>query len=290
MKIRTLYIDVYFLINFTVDLLSLYFAACFSKVPTNTKKLIFASTVGAVAAVIVVFLPEYPILKFSASTLGLFTMGFIVPRGVTIKRKVKFVFAFLIFEALMGGVVSFIWGILDKYISDIFEGAESGAVNRKMLFLSLIVLICIGVFKMLVSFFSNVESEGCAQIEISFLDNTAVVSAFVDSGNLAIDPMDMSPILLLKKDVAKSILPENIIELCNIDSLDRNIKKRIRLIPVSRGGETHVLVGVKADAVRLIDGELSEELRVTLAIDKEGGDFGGYKALMPSAALGNVVR
>ena len=90
--------------------------------------------------------------------------------------------------------------------------------------------------------------------------------------------------------MAKSILPENIIELSNIDSLERNVKKRIRLIPVSRGGETHVLVGVKADTVRLVDGDHSEELRVTLAIDKEGGDFGGYKALMPSAALDNAIR
>lgn len=287
---RTLYVDVYFLINFTVDLLSLYFAACFSKVPTNIKRLIISSVFGALIAVGVVFLPEYPILKFAVATAGLIIMGLIAPKRVSLRRKVKFIFAFIIFEALVGGVVSFLWGILDKYISKLFDDAEGGAVNRKMLFLSLIVLLSIGVFKMLVSFFSNIESEGSAKVEISFLDNTAVVSAFVDSGNLAIDPMDMSPILLIKKDVAKSILPENIIELSNIDSLERNVKKRIRLIPVSRGGETHVLVGVKADTVRLVDGDHSEELRVTLAIDKEGGDFGGYKALMPSAALDNAIR
>ena len=123
---------------------------------------------------------------------------------------------------------------------------------------------------MLVSFFSSNECEGSVELEISFLDNTAVVSAFVDSGNLAVDPMDMSPILLLKENVAKSILPENIISLCDIDSLDRNVKKRIRLIPVSRGGATHVLVGVKADGVRIINGEDREDIRVTLAIDKEG--------------------
>lgn len=288
--IRTLYVDVYFLINFTVDLLSLYFAACFSKVPTNTKRLILTSTIAALIAIGVVFLPEYPILKFVVSTIGLLLVGFIAPKGVGFRRKVKYVFSFVIFEALMGGVVSFLWGILDMYISDVFEGAEGGTVNRKMLFLSLLVLLCIGVFKMLVSFFSNVDSEGSAQVEISFLENTAVVSAFIDSGNLAIDPMDMSPVLLIKKDLAKSILPENIIELCDIDSLEKSVKKRIRLIPVSRGGETHVLVGVKADAVRLIGDGGSEELRVTLAIDKEGGDFGGYKALMPSTALGNVTK
>ncbi len=287
---KTLYIDVYFLINFTVDLLSLYFAACFSKVPTTAKRLIISSLIGAVIAVGIVFLPETAVLKITASALGLFAMGFIAPKQVSSKRKIKYIFAFVIFEALLGGAVSFLWGILDKYISGIFDGAEGGAVNRKMLFLSLIVLLSIGVFKMLVSFFSNSESEGSVDVEISFLDNTAVVSAFVDSGNLAVDPMDLSPILLLKKDVAKTILPENIIELSNIDALDRKIKKRIRLVPLSRGGETHVLVGVKADAVKLLDGKNGEQLRVTLVVDKEGGDFGGYKALMPAAALDNAFR
>ena len=142
---------------------------------------------------------------------------------------------------------------------------------------------------MLVSFFSSNESESSVELEITFLDNTAIVSAFVDSGNLAVDPMDMSPVLLIKENVAKSILPENIVDLCNVDSLDRNIKKRIRLIPVSRGGATHVLVGVKADGVRVINGENKEEIRVTLAVDKEGGSFGGFGALMPSAALDNAV-
>ncbi|MBQ7326075.1 MAG: sigma-E processing peptidase SpoIIGA [Clostridia bacterium] len=286
---KTLYIDVYFLINFTVDLLALYFASCFSKVPTSTKRLLISSAVGALIAVGVVLLPEYAILKFIIATAGLIAMGFIAPKRVSARRKLKFVFAFLIFEALLGGAVSFLWGILDKYISNFFDGAEGGAVNRKMLFLSLIVLLSIGVFKMLVSFFSNIESEGSVDVEISFLDNTAVVSAFVDSGNLAVDPMDLSPILLLKKEVAKTILPENIIELSNIDSLERKVKKRIRLVPLSRGGETHVMVGVKADAVRLVGGK-NEELRVTLVIDKEGGDFGGYKALMPAAALDNAIR
>ncbi|MBR3876013.1 MAG: sigma-E processing peptidase SpoIIGA [Clostridia bacterium] len=286
---KTLYIDVYFLINFTVDLLALYFASCFSKVPTSTKRLLISSAVGALIAVGVVLLPEYAILKFIIATAGLIAMGFIAPKRVSVRRKLKFVFAFLIFEALLGGAVSFLWGILDKYISNFFDGAEGGAVNRKMLFLSLIVLLSIGVFKMLVSFFSNIESEGSVDVEISFLDNTTVVSAFVDSGNLAVDPMDLSPILLLKKEVAKTILPENIIELSNIDSLERKVKKRIRLVPLSRGGETHVMVGVKADAVRLVGGK-NEELRVTLVIDKEGGDFGGYKALMPAAALDNAIR
>ena len=290
MKIKTLYIDVYFLINFTVDLLSLYFAARFSKIPTTIKRLIIASLFGALSAVGIVFLPENTPLKIVAAAVGLLLIGFIAPKKITLRRKIKYIFAFLIFEALVGGAVTFIWGLLDRYISDFFNGFEGGAVNRKMLFLSLIVLLSIGVFKMLVSLFTNVETEESVDLEIRFLNKTAIVSAFVDSGNLAVDPMDMTPVLLIKKEIADGILPVNIDQICDIDSLDRQIKKRIRLIPISRGGETHVLVGVKVDSVKIIKGDFAEEIAVTLAIDKEGGTFGGYKALMPSAALENAIR
>lgn len=287
---KTLYIDVYFLINFTVDILSLYFAAVFSKIPTTTKRLIISAAIGALVSVIAVLLPEIPLIKLIFSAVGLFLMGYIAPKPISFRRKIKFIFSFVIFTALVGGAVTFIWDIFDKYLSGLFTNAQGGAVNRKMLIMSVIVLLSIGVFKMLVSFFSNNQSEGSAMIEISFLNNTAVISAFVDSGNLAVDPMDMSPIILIKKDAAKTILPENIIELSNIDSLDRGIKKRIRLIPVTRGGETHVLIGVKADSVKVINGDNREEIRVTVAIDKEGGSFGGYEALMPSAALSNAIN
>lgn len=285
----TLYVDVYFLINFTVDILSLYFSAIFSKVPTTPRRLIISAALGALSAVGIVFLPEIALLKLICSGISLFLIGYIATKPVKIKRKLKFTFAFLIFEALFGGLVSFIWGVLDQGLANYFEGIEGGAVNRKMLFFSIIVLLSIGVFKMLVSFFSNIQSEGSVQIEISFLDKSATIEAFIDSGNLAVDPMDMTPIMLLKKDSASAVLPENIINLSDPDNIEKNARKRIRLIPISRGGATHVLTGVKPDSVKVLKDGKCEEINVTLAIDKEGGTFGGFGALMPAAALDDVV-
>ncbi len=283
---KTLYIDVYFFINFTVDLIALYFASRFSKAPTTSRRLILSALFGAILAVLIIFLPEYPWLKLLTSTAGLIIIGIVAPKKITLRRKIKFVISFLIFESLTGAAVSFIYGVLDKYTAEIFEGEKGGAVNRKMLFLSLVVLIIIGVFKMIVSFFSNSESEGSVDVEISFGNNKAIASAFIDSGNLAIDPMDMRPVMLVKRELAEELFPQNVIELSDIDSLDRNMKKRIRLVPITRGGETHVLVGVKADSVKVAGGE---EIAVTIALDREGGTFGGYKALMPSAALTDVL-
>ena len=285
---RTLYIDIYFLINLTVDIISLYFASRFSKIKTTTRRLILSATLGALSAVGVVFLPENVWLKLLVSGVSLIIMGLVTPLGASLRRKVKFIISFFVFESLVGGIVSLIWNLFDKYLSSAISDLEGGAVNRKMLFLSLIVLLCIGVFKMMVSFFSNIESEGHVDVEISFLDKCEVVSAFIDSGNLAKDPMDMCPVLLIKREIAKKLLPGNIIDLCDIDAMDRSMKKRIRLVPLSRGGATHVLVGVKPDHVRIRNKGRYEELPVTLAIDKEGGTYGGFMALMPSAALDNA--
>ena len=97
---KTLYIDVYFLINFVVDLLSLYFASLFSKTPTTTRRLIASSTIGAVIAVLTVFLPENFFIKIAFSFIGLFAMGYVAPKPMKAKRKVKFIFSFLIFNSL----------------------------------------------------------------------------------------------------------------------------------------------------------------------------------------------
>ncbi len=285
---RTFYIDVYFLINLTVDILALYFSAVFSKTPTTQRRLIVSGVIGALFAVMVALMPDFVPLKIFLAGISLFATAFFATKKISIKRKLKFLFAFLIFEALLGGIVSFVWGILDTYVYEYFALQSGGSINRKMLFFSLIILLSIGVFKMIVSFFSNIESDGVCCVEVQFLGKTFTTEAFIDSGNLAVDPMDVRPVMLLKRDAAEKIFPENVVNLRDPDSVSREIRKRIRLIPISRGEVTHVLTGVRVDGVYVVKKDEKEEISVTVAIDKEGGTFGGYYALMPSCALGNV--
>ena len=287
---RTFYIDVYFLINLTVDILALYFSAVFSKIPTTARRLLLSGLLGAASAIGIMLMPDIPFWKLLASALSLIIIGFFATKKVSGKRRIKFIIGFLIFEAFIGGIVSFIWGLLDTYLYDYLSAQSGGGVNRKMLVFSLIILLSIGVFKMIVSFFSNIESEGVCEIEVNFLGKSFKTEAFVDSGNLAVDPMDMRPVMLIKKELAKDILPGNVIELTNPDEISRDIRKRIRLIPISRGGVTHVLTGIKVDTVYALKNGVKEEISVTVAIDKEGGTFGGYYALLPSGVLGNVSK
>ena len=97
--------------------------------------------------------------------------------------------------------------------------------------------------------------------------------------------MDMQPILLIKEGIASKLFDERFWEYADPDTLDQKTRRRIRLIPISAYGKTRVLVGVKADSVRVTRNNCKENINVTVAIDKEGGTFGGFDALLPTTAL-----
>ena len=122
---ETLYIDVYFLINFTVDILAIYFAVSFSSVPTTRVRLILGGVMGAVFATLAIFV-ENTLIKLLLSLVFAVIIAIVSVRGASVLRRLKFFFAFLIFETLIGGAVYLVYGLLDKYIvQNIQPGAKS---------------------------------------------------------------------------------------------------------------------------------------------------------------------
>ena len=68
------------------------------------------------------------------------------------------------------------------------------------------------------------------------------------------------------------------------------LKKRVRFIPVSFGGVKKVLLGFRPDSVSVLTDGKEETIDVTLAIDAEGGKYGGTNMLVAAAAIRDAVR
>ena len=68
---KTLYIDIYFLINFTVDLISLHFAAMLSHNRAENKRLLVAALLGALISSVCVLidLPFVTLLLFVVTVI-----------------------------------------------------------------------------------------------------------------------------------------------------------------------------------------------------------------------------
>ena len=284
---KTIYVDVYFFINFTVDILALYFSALFYKLPTTVARLLLSSFIGAAYAVIGTLLIEKSALMIPVSILILILMILIMAGGVGVMRKVKYGIIFLLFEILIGGLVYYAYSMLDK-INFLKDFAESNNENKKLLVFSLIVLLSIGTLKLSVACFGNYGSVKNVKVFVEHGGKTSQLDALVDSGNLAVDPFSKTPVMLVGEAVGNKIFGEIAFDFPKSDELDLSLKKRIRIIPVSFGSEKRILYGIKPDSVYIQKKKVRENISLIIAIDKEGGRYGGYNALIPLSALEHI--
>ena len=280
---KTLYIDVYFMINFTVDILAIFIALRMIHIKINIRRLILSGLLGSCLAICELFVENKYIHIFIA-VVFITLISFICCKDSSYSRKIKFLIAFYISVFLISGVVNFVYSFMDRYLGYlILKSNES--TNRKMLVFSLIILIIIGALRLLIMMLTNSINERSARIVIELADKSLSVDALLDTGNLVKDPMNMNPVIFIKRSIAKNLLPPAVIELSHIDTLTPEFRKRIRLVPVTKNAQTHVMTGVRVDRITVYVGNKKEEISATVVIDKEDGTFGGYYALAPYVAI-----
>ena len=285
---QTLYIDVYFLINTTVNILAFYFSSLTAKIPTTMKRIAISGAIGGIYAVIGVFVHKNRFITFLLSLITLVLMCEIVANRVSLFRKMKLAVFFLVYEMMIGGAVHYAYELLDTYVYDsISDIGDGGAKSRNLLLLALIVLVVMGALRAVIGIFSSSTGAKRLDLEIVFFGKISRIDAMIDSGNMAKDPMDSSPVMLIKEENARKIFPKEIF-FDEVDKIPDCYKGRIRIVPIAIGGFSGIMRGVKADEVRIYN-KKGSIIRVTIAIDKEGGTYSGYTALMPSAALDNVI-
>ena len=275
---KTLYIDVYFLINFTVDLLSLYFGALLSKVTSSVKRLIAAAFVSAVFACFMVLSNLNGVLYAVVLVANGMLVTMLFCGKIALIRQIKLFLAFLIFETLIGGFVTFIYGTLDRYFQPLFNEGSVGAENKSLIILALLIVIVYGILRLLLLAFTGSASEKNAKIRISVLGAETTVDALVDSGNLLCDPIDSSAVVIVKRCAVIHIIGSKRI------TDDERLTTRVRIIPAKTLVGEKILMGIKTDYLALEDKDVKFENTV-IAIDEEEGSFGGYLALLPSSFL-----
>ena len=280
---KTIYIDVYFMINFTVDILAVFMASRMVHLKISIKRLIFAGTLGSVLATAELFIKS-KLTHILLAALFLLLLILILCKGISTSRTIKFILSFYISAFLISGLVSFVYGLLDRYIDNHFIDT-SDSTNRKAIIFSLIILLIIGALRLFIMIFSDTVEKRTVGLHIGLGVKTIELEALVDTGNLVKDPMSMNPVIFIKRCEAKKIIPNSVIDLHDIDSLGSDFRKRIRLVPVTRGTQTHVMTGVRVDRILVIKDKKSEEINATLVIDKEEGTYGGYYALAPYVAV-----
>ena len=282
---QTLYIDVYFLINFTVDVLALYFAARTGGFPLSFPRLCLSGAIAALAACGCLFLPEGAgalaalIMIFSAAIVVL-----LIGRGGRPIRLLRLGGLFLLFETLFGGAVYLLYLFFERTVMPALGEASEGVQNRKILLLAALIMLAFGGIKLVAALLAGHARPHSVGLTVELCGKTLSCDALVDSGNFLRDPADLSPVMLVKAKAAAALLPRGIDFSAPGADLPDPWRRKVRLIPIKRGSETLIRIGFVPDAVYKT-GRPDEALSLTLAVDPEEGSYAGYDALVPGAVF-----
>ena len=284
---KTVYVDIYFLINFCVDIMALGIALYILKIKCGIKRLVLSAVVGASYAVLGIIFSDKKYLM-PILTLPIFLcMILIVTQGVSLVRKIKYATAFLFSEILIGGFVYYGFLMLDRLLIDL-DSSASPLENRKLLTWSVIVLLSYGIVKIMMYLIGNSASVRCVKVCVGYDGREASFEALVDTGNLVEEPTGGRPVVFITEELAHKIIGKKLDFSLDVAKLDEGFKKRIRFVPVKSSEGVRMLPGFLSDYVTVVNKGKYESINVSFAIDKKGELYGGYPALMPAVAIDNV--
>lgn len=280
-----IYGDVLFIINFSMDFLSLYIVGRLLHLHMKPWRVILGASLGALYGVLELLLQVTTLTELLMTGGVLFIMC-LCAFGIK-KRKTYFTSVVLVggVGMLIGGMMTAAFIRLGPYRSYIRIDGELHTVFGDIPIFVFAVLASLSALTTwgLGRIFRRKRALRTCFMKYHFDGKEKEVTALVDSGNFAEEPLSGMPVIFLKENAAE-ILPERLVTAMKngVASLCEADAGKLRMIP-SRTvtGESILLAAVPESLSVMMDG-VWETRRALLAIDFAEGDYGGFDALAPA--------
>ena len=262
------YIDVLFAINFSMDFLSLFLSAHFTKRKIFKKRMLISAIIGGVYSIIDFIYPiKNAVLSITVSILTSIIMCMIAYYEKSIRAFIKIYLIYWAVSLSLGGIMSALYTFLNKILSEYiagysYENVYNGARFFVIILLTLIASIVFG------KAFSNEKAMKSVQIYVKIGDKEYNIDSLCDSGNLLTEPISGKSVVLVAKN---SEIGKQIEEMSEI------VK---RFIPYSTANGHGLLKGIIPKTIKI--NEVSKE---AIVAPSENDTFGGYEACVPTSLL-----
>ena len=283
---QTVYADIFFLINFSMDFLALFLVARLLDRKIVLLRFILAAALGGIYACVALFLPFSGLFSFLVDAIACVIMTFFaVGRRRQIKNTLIFSLVFGAVSILLGGAMTALFNLFNKIGLDKLFG-DSGEGDGISVWLFLILAIISGMISAAGSrFFKRRSARTQGRIEISYAGATVNLECLLDSGNLLREPISRLPCVVANIDAMKSIFPHSFIEAIkkgDITRIREQERTRVRMIPVNTAvGET-IMYGIRVDSIKLDFGKGEIFIDAYLVLSKDKISAKGIKVLVPS--------
>lgn len=289
---QTVYADVLFLINFSMDFLVFYICARLSGKRLFVVRSVIAAAVGGIYGIVSLFLPEEGLIPLICDVLSMLLIC-----AIAFYKKLDRIRDFLgrcaLFagiSAILGGVMTAIYTMLNRSGLAALEG-DSGDDISIWLFALLAAAggaaAFVGGRRM-----RRLSVTKQAEIEITFDSKTARVRGMTDTGNLLTDPLSGRSVAICELEAVRDIIPDELSVFLKSgnafsSAIPAEYASRLRFIPAKGAiaSKTSLLCAVLPDSVHVICEGKRSETDVLIAPVVYKLSAGESRALLPPGII-----
>ena len=287
---RTVYIDLLFLINFSMDFLCFYISSRIISVKFSVARSVISASLGGIYGGLALFIPSGEVLSVILDVAVCFVMCLIAFRA---DKNQSIIFGTLVYFSVsmaLGGFMTALFNLLNRMGFSELVTNESDADGISVWLFAILAVISALLTLVGGRSFRRRLGVRSAELFVRFGANEKKLKAIVDSGNLLREPISGRACIAVDVDVFSGLVPDRVLfaareeKISALDSVSRNFVKNIRLIPVRTVTGEKMLIGIRADSVRIDVGKGAYESDAYLVISKLDAPS-GVEALIPGELL-----
>ena len=279
-----IYADVLFIINFSMDFLSLYIVGRLMHFRMKAPRVILGASLGALYGVLELLLSGASLWKTAITLSVLLTMCAIAFGQRSLRTYFASVALTFGVSMIIGGMMTSAFLKLGGQASYIEIGGTIETIYGNLpvwkfaVFALLSAIATWGIGKL----FRRKRATRTCALRMTFDGNEHEWVALVDSGNLLEEPVSGTPVIFLKGNAARS-LPAYLLYAMKSGAAalsSENVGK-LRVIPSRTVTGNGILLAAVPERLSLLTGGVWESRRALVAVDFSDGDYGGFEALVP---------
>ncbi|MBE6531025.1 MAG: hypothetical protein E7679_02885 [Ruminococcaceae bacterium] len=286
---QTVYVDLLFMINFSMDFLCFFICAKILGRKLSVGRAVAASAVGGIYSDLALFISVayLPSLAIDLAVCVIIcTIAFW--RKGRVRELPLYILVYFAISMALGGFMTAIFNLLNK--ADLpLEGTTSDGISVWMFAL----LAALSALLTLLGgrFFRRKASQKSAELSVTYNGKSVKLLAMTDSGNLLREPIGGKPCIVADISALEGIIPRALTlaarekRFSAIERLSPEDARRVRMIPIKTAGGEGALIALKADKITIERGDGSEVLDALIALSDIKNSADGKEALLPPELL-----
>ncbi len=260
----TVYADILFLVNLSLNWFSLLLTAKIMKLKSKAWRMLVAAACGALAGTVCVFFTT-PVATMISEVAATFLMCALSFRAFGFWGYVKICTCLFASGVTLGGSLTLIYSFFNR--TGIKLPAQSDLSSAVFILLSLAVTLTALVFE---RFLNSSKNTKHGEIIIEYGKKRLSMPFFSDSGNFLCEPISQKPAIIVEKELLRGLLDEDFLNFDpTLPVFNKNdaIYKKLRLIPAKTVCASGVMTGFVPDKVTLMWDNTAKDVDAVIAIE-----------------------